>query len=86
MRKVEIHTCQEVYEIYGTMNGLEKELGEGFYRCHRGYLVNLAHVSEYTSDNIRLSDGTRVYLSREKYNEFVKIYMNYLQAGGASYV
>lgn len=85
MRKVEIHACRETYEIYGTMNGLEKELGEGFYRCHRGYLVNLAHVSEYTSDSIRLSDGTRIYLSREKYNEFVKVYMDYLESGGISY-
>ncbi len=50
MRKAKIHTIKEDYEIYGTMNDLEKQLGKNFYRCHRGYLVNLAHVSEYTSD------------------------------------
>ena len=86
MRKAKIHTIKEDYEIYGTMNDLEKQLGKNFYRCHRGYLVNLAHVSEYTSDSIRLSESTVIYLSREKHNEFVKTYMMYLHGGGISYV
>jgi len=86
MRKAKIHTIKEDYEIYGTMNDLEKQLGKNFYRCHRGYLVNLAHVSEYTSDSIRLTDSTVIYLSREKHNEFVKTYMMYLHGGGISYV
>jgi len=86
MRKARIHTHKEDYEIYGTMNDLERQMGESFYRCHRGYLVNLAHVSEYTSDSISLTDGTVIYLSKEKHNEFVKIYMRYLQGGGVSYV
>ena len=86
MRKAEIHTGRESYEIYGTMNELERSLGEGFYRCHRGYLVNLAYVMEYTTDTISLTDGTVIYLSREKYNAFVNAYMRYLQGGGISHV
>lgn len=57
-----------------------------FYRCHRGYLVNLAHVLEYTTDSITLTDGMKIFLSREKYNAFVRAYMRYLQNGGISYV
>lgn len=86
MRKAKIHTIKEDYEIYGTMNELGKRLGENFYRCHRGYLVNLAHVAEYTADSISLTDSTMIYLSKEKHNEFVKIYMRYLHNGGVSYV
>ncbi len=86
MRKAEIHTGRESYEIYGTMNELERSLGDSFFRCHRGYLVNLAYVMEYTTDSISLTDGTVIYLSREKYNTFVKAYMRYLQGGGISYV
>lgn len=81
-RKAVIHTLQKEVEIYATMNGLEKELGEQFYRCHRGFLVNLSRITGYTGDSIALCNGETVYLAREKYNEFVKRYMRYLRNGG----
>ena len=65
-RKAVIHTTQKVLEIYATMNGLEKELGKPFYRCHRGYLVNLSRISGYTGDSITLCNGETIYLAREK--------------------
>mgnify|MGYP002511055091 CR=1 FL=1 len=61
-------------------------MGKDFYRCHRSYLVNLGHVAEYTADSIILTDGTAIFLSREKYNAFEKIYMQYLENGGITYV
>lgn len=82
-RKVEIHTKKELIEIYAVMNELEQQLGQNFYRCHRGYLVNLAYIAEYTSDSIQLNTGETVYLAKGKYSEFVKIYMRYLKHGGA---
>lgn len=85
-RKAAIHTDKEVLEIYATMNRLEEELGEHFYRCHRGYLVNLAQIREYGTDRITLGNGENVYLSKEKYPEFVKKYMRYLRDGGTVYV
>lgn len=81
-RKAAIHTDREVLEIYATMNRLEEELGEKFYRCHRGYLVNLAQIREYGTDSILLGNGEAVYLAKEKYHEFVKKYMRYLRDGG----
>lgn len=83
-RKVEIHTAQKSVEMYAVMAELEKDLGDGFYRCHRGYLVNMAHIAEYDGSSIRLSNGESVYLSKERYNEFVKEYMRYLRRGGAA--
>ena len=81
-RKAVIHTTQKVLEIYATMNGLEKELGKPFYRCHRGYLVNLSRISGYTGDSITLCNGETIYLAREKYHGFVRAYMRYLRDGG----
>lgn len=81
-KKAEIHTEKETIELYASLNRLETELGTDFYRCHRGYLVNLAYVSEYEHDSIRLTDGERIYLAKEKYQEFVKAYMRYLKGGG----
>lgn len=81
-RKALIHTMRESLEIYATMNALEKALGEQFYRCHRGYLVNFSCITGYTGDTITLCNGESIYLAKEKYQEFVKLYMRYLRDGG----
>ena len=85
-RKVILHTKSECLEYYERMNHLQEVLGDGFYRCHRGYLVNMAHIVRYDNDSIFLSNGGKVYLTRKKHNEFVKAYMWYLQNGGVSCV
>lgn len=85
-RKVEIHTVKETMEMYATMNEMERELGQGFYRCHRGYLVNMAYIAEYGADYIFLGNGEKIYMAKEKYQNFVKAYMCYLREGGASLV
>ena len=81
-KKAEIHTERESLAIYASLNGLEAELGAGFYRCHRGYLVNLGYVSEYYHDGVLLTNGETIYLAKEKYQEFVREYMRYLKNGG----
>ena len=87
-KKVEIHTAgeKENIEIYGTMEELEGQLGKGFYRCHRAYIVNMDYITEYASDSISLTEGNKVYLAKKKYGEFVKAYMWHLQSGGVSSV
>ena len=80
-KKVEIHTAGEIIEAYAAMNEMEIQLGESFYRCHRGYLVNMAYVAEYDSESITLNNGEYIYLAKEKYGEFVKVYMRYLRNG-----
>ncbi len=77
-RKVDIHTWKEKYTVYATMKHMEDELGQEFYRCHRGYLVNMAYVAEYGEGVIGLQNGEKVYVAREKYAEFVKAYSKYI--------
>ncbi len=85
-KKVAIHMLRETIEIYGVLNKLERQLSECFYRCHRGYLVNMAYVTEFDLDNIILNNGDKIYLARKKHKEFAKVYMWYLQNGGISCV
>lgn len=59
-------------EVYFDMEDLEQQLGKNFYRCHRGYIVNMGY---YGKDSISLTNGETIYLSRRKYKEFVKAYM-----------
>lgn len=81
-RKVEVHLKSEIIEIYAKMNDLEEQLGNGFYRCHRGYLVNMAHIAEYENYSIRVSNGETIFMAKERYNQFVREYMWYLRNGG----
>ena len=81
-RKVDIHTLRECVTVYATMSGLEEQLGSGFYRCHRGYLVNLARVAEYETNRILLENGEAVLMAREKYTEFDRTYIEYLKSEG----
>lgn len=84
-RKAEIHRKAdsaetiEIIEIYANMDALEEQLGEDFFRCHRGYLVNLAYIRDYDRESIGLKNGESICLSRRKYDEFVKAYLHYLR-------
>lgn len=85
-KKLEIHTTKETLEIYAAMSKLEERLNDKFYRSHRGYLVNMAYITEYSIDSISLSNGESIYLAKEKYSDFVKRYMRYLRNGGTACV
>ena len=78
-RKVILHMNREKLEFYDKMDELEQRLGEGFYRCHRSYLVSLAEVRGYDSTSITLSNSEVIYLAKRKYSEFVQTYCRFLQ-------
>ena len=87
-KKVGIYTtgAKESIEIYATMEGLEGQLGEDFYRCHRAYIVNMAHITEFGKDSVTLTNGDTIYVAKKKFGEFVKTYKGYLQNDGVSSV
>ena len=87
-KKLEIHTAgaDKAIEIYASMDELERQLGENFYRCHRAYIVNMAQVTEYDNESITLTNGDKAHLTKKKYGGFVKAYMWFLQNGGVSSV
>lgn len=78
-RKIILHTKKETLEFYEKMDNLQGQLGTGFYRCHRSYLVNLGEIEGYDNSSIILKNGERIFLSKQKYPEFVACYMEYLK-------
>lgn len=66
-------------EYYAKMGDLEEELRGCFFRIHKGYLVNLACVDEYSRTEILLTNGDRLPLSKYKYEDFVKAYLRFMQ-------
>ena len=66
-------------EYYAKISDLEEELRGRFCRIHKGYLVNLACVDEYSKTEILLTNGDRLPLSKYKYEGFVKAYLRFIQ-------
>lgn len=86
MRKIAVHTKNGIISFYGAMSRAEEQLGADFFRCHRGYLVNMAHIAEYDSGSILLENGETICMAKDKYREFVKRYLRFLRGKGAFYV
>ena len=81
-KKVVFHTKDGKIDTYGRMDDWEAELGDSFYRCHRGYLVNLEKITAYNVDTIDLINGDSLILAQKKYSDFIKAYMRYAKDGG----
>ena len=81
-KKVVFHTKDGKIDTYGRMDDWETELGNSFYRCHRGYLVNLEKITAYNVDTIDLINGDSLILAQKRYSDFIKAYMRYAKDGG----
>lgn len=63
-----IHTSQKEYRCYNSLTALEEELeSKGFLRIHNSYLVNMAHLTKYSSTEAVLSDCTLLRVSARSY-------------------
>ena len=77
--KIILHTKDKNIEYYAKLGDLEQKLAGKFYRIHKGYLVNLAYVDEYSKTELTLVNGTKLLISKYKYAEFVKAYLRYME-------
>ena len=77
--KIMLSTKDGRMEYYARIGELEEELRGRFCRIHKGYLVNLACVDEYSKTEILLTNGDRLPLSKYKYEDFVRAYLRFMQ-------
>lgn len=77
--KVAIHMKDGELEYYAKIGDLEKELRGQFYRIHKGFLINLFHVEEYSRTQVTLTNGEKLPLSKYKYDDFVKAHLRFMQ-------
>jgi len=61
---------------------LEQQLGQGFIRCHRSYLVALRHISKITKTDVVLDCGKAIPLSRRMYGAVTEAFMAYVSGAG----
>lgn len=77
--KLLLHLRDGCLEFYGKMGDLEQELQGRFARIHKGYLVNLAYVEQYSRSEAVLTDGTRLMISKRKYDAFARAHLRFLR-------
>ena len=70
-RKVTVHTTGGTWTYYQKMSELEEALAPfGFFRVHKGYLVNLKQVLSFDRSLIRMRNGESVPISKYRFPDF----------------
>lgn len=77
--KAVLHINNRKIAYYAKISELEAELGDSFCRIHKGYLVNLAYVDEYSKSEVTLTTGEVLLISKYKYKDFVKAHMRFVK-------
>lgn len=71
-----IHLGAETYVTHIQLNKFENILPEQFFRCHRGFIINLDAISEIKESQARVK-ADKVPVADSKRSEILKL-MNYL--------
>ncbi|WP_367566217.1 LytR/AlgR family response regulator transcription factor [Lacrimispora sp.] len=72
------HTFDGEYQSRGTMQDLEDKLQKyGFFRCNKGYLVNMRYVEGYRDGCCIIADE-KLPVSRLRKNQFLKAMADYM--------
>jgi len=69
-------------ETRAKISELEAQLGEGFVRCHRSYLVGLRHVFRITKTDVVLEGGALLPLSRRMYADVNRAFIEFYKQEG----
>ena len=70
---------EQPIEITGyTLASLSEELGPyGFYRAHKGYVINMRRVKLIATDGVYLKDDTFIPINKRNIGDFKTAYLNY---------
>ena len=69
----------EDIKVRMTLGEIESRIKEeGFFKCHRSYLVNIKWIASYGQNEIQLEDGTKLPMSRGKIKELQKYLMEHI--------
>lgn len=77
-RKIHLHMKDGVLEYYGRIKEVEQQTAPDFIRCHRSFLVNPEHLSEYRNGQAVLENGEQVPVSKNYHATFMKKMMEYM--------
>ena len=81
-RKIIVSMRDEEIGCYGKISEMEAQLREGFFRIHKGYLASMKYVDRYSRTEVQMKNGKRLPISKYKYQDFIKAYLEYITEDG----
>ncbi|MCI8363646.1 MAG: response regulator transcription factor [Eubacterium sp.] len=82
-RKIYLHlVSSEVVDYYDRIENLEKKLNDGFFRCHRSYLIHLKYLKSYKNGTAYMENGREIPVSRLRSKEFSNVILQYMKCEG----
>lgn len=74
-----LHTCDQEFTFRGSLRSILPQLPAGFFGVpHQSYIVNFSHIDSATANELRLTNGIRIPVSRRKQREFEVLLHRYL--------
>lgn len=84
-RKMHVHRLDgSVLSFYEKLTEFEQRLDGSFFKCHRSYLINLAHVRSTEDGTVALTDGSRVPLSRLREKDLSAALLRFMKSADGS--
>ncbi len=80
-KKTIFHLCSgKVQDALGTFSNYAKPLTieNGFFKCHRSYIVSIPQVDHFNTAQIRTRSGMQVPIARGYGKEFKEVYFAYM--------
>ena len=78
LHNVKVYTADgQAHETRKNISTLAEQLGEGFFRCHRSYIVSLKYISQVGKTDIIMDGDIKIPLSRRLYKEANKAFINF---------
>ncbi len=68
-KRCKIHTFDASFFVLHMIKEIADLLGDGFYRPHRSFLVNVAAVKKISHSEITMLDGSLIPVPQKKYNQ-----------------
>lgn len=76
---VEITTNKEKIKAGLSISDIETELGDGFIRCHRSYIVGLRYIKRIRQSEVILDNDISIPLSRRLYNKVNQAFIRFFK-------
>jgi len=64
-------------EFIMRISDMEKLLGDGFFKCHRSYIVGMKYIRRVTKTAMIFDDGREIPLSRNLYDDANQMFIKY---------
>lgn len=79
-REITIHATDRKDDFYGKLSDVSNDLDENtFIQIHRSYIVNYEHIKSIRQNEVVMSNGDILSVSRRKYKELMDFHLEHLR-------